>query len=262
MTIDDGRARGQVGQHGPADIPDRLAEEVVEELDLHRLVDSTLDDAPRAHDAPRVGAHDDRLPTMSEQMSEQIGGWRGLVESSIPVLAFVVVNMVWGLYPAIAGSVGTAVAIAVFRLARRQPIRHAVNGLFGIAIGAYLAYRSGDARDFYLPGILITLAQGVVLIGSVVVRKPLIGYVWAILAAGGRHDWLDDPRLLRTFQWLTVAWALSLVVRGGVQGVLFLADLDHLLGLARIGLSWPIYLGMLGLTVWAVRRATRVSAAV
>jgi hypothetical protein len=227
----------------PTGMPDRVAEEVVEEQDLRRL-----------HE-PHGAA--DRLPSLSEQMAEQLGGWRGLLESSIPVAVFVLVNIVWGLYPALTGSVLTAVGIAAVRLARRQPIRHAVNGLLGIAIGAFLAYRSGDAKDFYLPGILLAFGQAAVLLGSVAVRRPLIGYVWAIIAAGGKHAWLRDARLYRTFVWLTVAWAVSLVIRGGVQGVLFLADLDDLLGLARIGLSWPLYVAMVGLTVWAVRRATR-----
>ncbi|HEX7745718.1 MAG TPA: DUF3159 domain-containing protein [Micromonosporaceae bacterium] len=225
-------------------MPDRLADEVVEEQDLHRL-----------HE-PGAGT-EDRLPSLSEQMAEQLGGWRGLLESSIPVAVFVLVNIVTGLYPAIAGSVLTALAIAAVRLARRQPVRHAVNGLLGIALGAFLAYRSGDAKDFYLPGIYLAFGQAAVLFGSVAVRRPLIGYVWAIIAAGGKHAWLRDARLYRTFVWLTVAWAVSLIVRGGVQGMLFLADLDDLLGLARIGLSWPMYVGMVGLTVWAVRRATR-----
>lgn len=228
----------------PTGMPDRLADEVVEEQDLHRL-----------HE-PGAGT-EDRLPSLSEQMAEQLGGWRGLLESSIPVAVFVLVNIVTGLYPAIAGSVLTALAIAAVRLARRQPVRHAVNGLLGIALGAFLAYRSGDAKDFYLPGIYLAFGQAAVLFGSVAVRRPLIGYVWAIIAAGGKHAWLRDARLYRTFVWLTVAWAVSLIVRGGVQGMLFLADLDDLLGLARIGLSWPMYVGMVGLTVWAVRRATR-----
>ena len=240
---------GAPNQRVSPGVPDRPVEEVVDRVDRY---------PPGRPGVSRAEADDgDRLPTLSEQMAEQLGGWRGLVESSIPVLAFVLLNVVWGLYPAIVGAVLTAVAIAVFRLTRRQPVRHAINGLVGIALGAYLAYRSGDARDFYLPGIYLALAQGVVLLGSVAVRRPLVGYLWAIIAAGGKHTWLNEPRLHRTFQWLTVAWAVSLIIRGGVQALLFRADLDDLLGVAKIGLSWPMYLVMLALTVWAVRRATR-----
>ena len=131
------------------------------------------------------------------------------------------------------------------------------NGVIGIALGAYLAYRSGDAKDFYLPGILLTLGQAVLLVVSVVFRKPIIGYVWAVMANKGKHDWLQNPALFRTFQWLTLAWAGSLVFRGGSQGLLYLADQGDLIGIVRIVVSWPMYAAMLFLTVWAVRRVQR-----
>ena len=97
------------------------------------------------------------------------------------------------LYWAIGGAVGSALAIGAYRLARKQPVRHAVNGLFGIAIGAFLAWRTGDAKDFYLPGILLTFGQAAVLLLSVAVRKPLIGYVWGVMANKGKHDWFGNP---------------------------------------------------------------------
>jgi hypothetical protein len=234
---------------------DRVAEVVAEELHLH---------------PPAEPDEEEPIPTISEQIADQLGGMRGLIESSVPVLAFVLLNFIvglsfWGLpedsrtglYIAIGGSVGTAVAIAIYRLARKEPIRHAVNGVIGIALGAYLAARSGHAKDFYLPGILLTLGQAAVLMLSTLFRRPIIGYVWAVMANKGRHDWLQNRRLLFTFQWLTVAWAASLVVRGGVQALLYWMDRADLLGVARIFLSWPIYAGMLALTVWAVRRVTR-----
>jgi hypothetical protein len=241
---------------GHEGVPDRVAEEVVEELHLHPVPSEA-----------EAGEDEENLPTISEQIADQLGGMRGLIESSVPVLAFVLLNWIFGLdalglaertglYVAIAGAVGTAVLIAIYRLARKQPVRHAVNGVIGIALGAYLAARSGHAKDFYLPGILLTLGEAVLLLLSTAVRKPIIGYVWAVMANKGKHDWLENRRLLFTFQWLTVAWAGSLVIRGGVQALLYWFNRADLLGVARIFLSWPIYAGMLALTVWAVRRVT------
>ena len=228
-------------------VEERLAEEVIEELDLHEV--------------------EEPLPSMSEQIAEQLGGVRGLIESSLPVLAFVVFNVVLGdavvgldkrtaLYWAIAGSVISAVGIGVFRLIRKQPVRHAVNGLFGIAIGAFLAWRTGEAKDFYLPGILLTLGQVAILVLSVVFRKPIIGYAWGVLANRGKHDWLNQPRLFRTFQWLTMVWAGSLFVRAGVQGWFYLTDQANAIGVARILISWPIYAATFAYTAWAIHRVT------
>jgi hypothetical protein len=237
-------------------VVDEAAEEVIAEQDLHK----------------KQPDGDEAIPPLSEQISEQLGGVRGLIESSIPVLAFVLLNVVLGdavldlgkttaLYWAIGGSVFSALAIGAYRLARKQPVRHAVNGIFGIAVGAFLAYRTGDAKNFYLPGILLTFAQVVALLVSVAVRRPIIGYVWGVLANGGKHDWFDNPRLFRTFQWLSLVWAGSLFVRAGVQAWLWWAGEANALGIVRILISWPIYAATFAFTAWAVHRVTSAQAA-
>nr|WP_296066120.1 DUF3159 domain-containing protein [uncultured Actinoplanes sp.] len=233
-------------------VEERLAEEVVEDLDLHPA------------SSP---AEDEPFPSMSEQIAEQLGGVRGLIESSLPVLAFVLLNVVLGdavvglekrtaLYWAIAGAVISAVGIGAYRLSRRQPVRHAVNGLFGIAVGAFLAWRTGNAEDFYLPGILLTFGQAVVLLGSVAVRKPIIGYVWGVMANRGHQDWFGNTRLFRTFQWLTLVWVASLTVRAGIQYYLWSLGEANALGVVRILISWPIYAATFAFTAWAIHRVT------
>ncbi|MEU4688011.1 DUF3159 domain-containing protein [Actinoplanes sp. NPDC023714] len=256
-------------------VEERIAEELVEELDLKPLADEIIEEsglnpkpAPAAA-APAEKKDDDEepLPSMSEQIAEQLGGVRGLIESSLPVLAFVMLNVLLGesvaglekrqaLLWAIIGSVGTAVAIGGFRLARKQPVRHAVNGLFGIALGAWLAWRTGDAKNFYLPGILLTFGQAAVLLLSVVFRKPLIGYAWGIMANRGHQDWFGNARLFRTFQWLTLLWVASLCVRAGIQYYLYAINEANALGIVRILVSWPIYAGTFAFTAWAIHRVT------
>ncbi|MGN9776631.1 DUF3159 domain-containing protein [Micromonospora sp. H33] len=199
------------------------------------------------------------LPTIAEQMADQLGGWQGLLESSIPVVVFVVANIVGDLRPAVIASVSVAVAIAVLRLAQRRPVRHAVNGLFGIAIGAAIAWRTGDERDFYLPGILYGIGYGVALLLSAAIRQPLVGWIWSVLVAKGRSDWRHDPRLVRTFTGLTVLWGVVWLAKVGVQAGLYLAQQDTALGVARLVLGYPPYVLLLLITVWTVRRVTRES---
>ncbi|GIF18370.1 hypothetical protein BJ973_008669 [Actinoplanes tereljensis] len=228
-------------------VEERLAEEVIEELDLQEV--------------------EEPLPSMSEQIAEQLGGVRGLIESSLPVLAFVLLNVLLGdavagldkktaLYWAIAGSVLSAVGIGVYRLINKEPVRHAINGLFGIAVGAYLAWRTGDAKNFYLPGILLTFGQAAVLLLSVVVRKPLIGYAWGIMANKGHQDWFGNARLFRAFQWLTLVWVVSLSLRAGIQYYLYAQDEANALGIVRILISWPIYAATFAFTAWVIHRIT------
>ena len=248
-------------------VEERLAEEVVEALDLQPVADELLDELGRPAGEKDKDDEEEPFPSMSEQVAEQLGGVRGLIESSVPVLAFVLLNVLLGdavlglekrtaLYWAIAGSVFSALAIGGYRLARKQPVRHAINGVFGIAVGAFLAWRTGEAKNFYLPGILLTFGQAAVLLLSVVVRKPLIGYAWGIMANKGHQDWFGNARLFRTFQWLTVVWVVSLSLRAGIQYYLWALGEANALGIVRILISWPIYAATFAYTAWAIHRVT------
>ncbi|MET8278392.1 DUF3159 domain-containing protein [Micromonospora sp. NPDC005174] len=207
---------------------------------------------------PETGPEDDEaLPTIAEQMADQLGGWRGLVESSIPVVVFVLANIIGDLRPAVIASVAVALVIAGLRLAQRRPVRHAVNGLFGVGIGAAIAWRTGDERDFYLPGILYGIGYGIALLISAVVRQPLVGWIWSVLVAKGRSEWRADPKLVRVFTRLTVLWGVVWLAKVGVQAGLYLAHQDTALGVARLALGYPPYALLLLITVWTVRRVTR-----
>ncbi len=215
----------------------------------------------KAESGPAIGSDDDeRLPSLSEQMAEQLGGWRGMAEASVPVIVFVPVNVIATLRPALIAAVSVALGIAALRLFQRRPIRHAVNGLFGIGIGAFLALRSGNDKDFYLPGILYGIAYGLVLLGSAAIRQPLVGWLWSVIMAKGRSEWRQDPRLVRTFTWLTVLWGVVWLAKVGVQAALYLADMGTALGVARLLLGYPPYALLLVITIWTVRRVTRTPA--
>jgi len=197
------------------------------------------------------------FPSFSEQIAEQLGGVRGLFESSIPVAVFVVVNIVWALRPALILSVVVGLGIAGWRLSRKEPIRHALNGLFGIAIGAVIASSTGQAKDFHLPTIVLSLLQAAALIVSVTVRRPLIGWFWSVTVDGGGDRWRTYPPLLRMFGWLTVLWAAVYVVKVSVLTSLYLTDQDDALGIARLVLGYPPYALLLLITVYSVRRVLR-----
>jgi hypothetical protein len=201
------------------------------------------------------------LPSFPEQVSAQLGGWRGMVEAAVPIAFFLLVNMVWELEPALAVAVAVAVGIAVVRLLQRRPVRYAVNGLFGVGLGAVLAWRSGEARDFYLPGIWISYGYAAAMVVSVVLRHPLVGWLWSVMFRGGRSDWRRDPVLMRTLTWLTLLWAVVWMVKVTAQLVLYVAELEHALGLARIVLGAPVFGLMLVITIWTVQRVQRNRAA-
>lgn len=218
-------------------------------------------DQQRTPDGVRQASGQPALPSFPEQVAQQLGGWRGMVESAIPITFFVVANWLWGLRPALVVSVAAAVLLAGVRLAQRRPVRYAVNGLFGIALGALLALRSGEARDFYLPGIWVSYGYAAAMVLSVMIRHPLVGWLWSVMFTGGRSEWRRDPVLLRALSWITVGWALVWAAKVTAQLGLYLAEREHALGVARILLGAPVFALMLALTIWAMQRLQRRRAA-
>jgi uncharacterized protein DUF3159 len=215
-------------------------------------------DADRAAPAGEASTSE-TLPTFSEQLAEQLGGVRGVLESSIPIAVFIIVNF-WSLRAAMIVSIASALLIAVIRLLHRQTIRHAVNGVFGVAIGVAFAWKTGSAKDFYLPGIILSAVYGLAMIASVLIRRPLVGWIWSLLIAGGSTRWQDRPPMVRLFSRLTLLWAGTYLVKVGIQTWLFgntgAHDPGTALGIARLALGYPPYALLLAFTVWSVRRLT------
>ena len=193
-----------------------------------------------------------RSPTLLEQM----GGVPGIVASTIPVAVFVVVNIASTLQPALIAALAAGVAIAIWRIARKQPLQPAVSGLFGVGIAAFIAYRTGEARGFYLPGLIYSALFAVAFLVSVLVRWPLAGVIWHGINGHG-HGWRQDPRLLRAYTLASLLWTLVFVARLVVQGLLYNAEEETWLGIARLAMGYPLVgVALLG-TIWAVRRARR-----
>jgi hypothetical protein len=220
--------------------------------------DKQLDPPERTTEEPAEPKLGDllRSDAFRADVIKQIGGWRGIVESSVPVAVFVVANILTELKPALIASVASALLIAGVRLLRRQSPRQALNGLFGIALAAFIAYRSGRAEAFYLPGIWISSAYSAVFFLSVLFRRPLVGAAWAFIA--GRKDWRSDPRLYRAFTWLTLLWGVVWVAKVGAQAAMYYAGASATsLGVARLTLGYPPILLLVIVTLWQVRRMTK-----
>ncbi|MBB4684778.1 DUF3159 domain-containing protein [Amycolatopsis jiangsuensis] len=208
-------------------------------------------DAPGS-DEPGESEEPQRQPTLLEQM----GGLSGLFYSSLPVIVFVLLNAFFGLTVAIWGSLGSAVAITVLRIVRKEPLQPAISGFFGVAIAAFIAFRTGSAKGFFLFGIWSSLVYCGVFVLSIVVRWPLAGVVWNALNGTG-NAWRKDKPSLRGYDIATLALALVFAARFVVQRWLYDSDYTGWLAFAKIAMGYPLYaLGLL-VVVWAVRRSDK-----
>jgi hypothetical protein len=113
---------------------------------------------------------------------EQLGGWRGMVDATLPTLAFIVANALDGLRTGIWAALVAAFLVFVLRLVRRESVQQAVSGLLAVGVAVALAAASGQARNFFALGIARNAAIAVVLLGSIPLRRPLVGVIAEFLA--------------------------------------------------------------------------------
>ena len=180
--------------------------------------------------------------TAEQLMANAIGGWRGLVDSSLPGAVFLIVYVVNGnkLSQAVWAAVAAGGVIAVLRLVRRQSLQQVLSGFVGIAFCAWLASRTGKAEDFYLPGILINIAYAIGLSVSCLVGHPLLGYGVGA-ATGDVSGWRRVPEQRRAYSLATWFFAAVFATRVVVQVPLYLAGWVGPLGVAKLALGWPLF---------------------
>jgi len=189
-------------------------------------------------------------------MLEQMGGVSGLVYSSLPIIVFVLANSFFGLTVGIWSAVGSAVAITILRLVRREPLQPAISGIFGVAIAAFIAHRTGSAKGFFLFGIWASLIYCGVFVVSVLVRWPLAGVIWNFLNGTGTA-WRRDKPSRFGYDVATLALAAVFGARFVVQRWLYEADYTGWLAFAKIAMGYPLYGLALLVVVWAVRRSDK-----
>jgi hypothetical protein len=193
-------------------------------------------------------------PEPRRTLLEEMGGVSGLIYSSVPVLVFVLINSIFSLQPAIWSAVGSALLITLVRIVRKQPLQPAISGFFGVAVAAFIAYRTGSAKGFFLFGIWASLIYGSLFTLSIVVRWPLIGVIWSSLNGHGM-GWRSDRKAMIAYDVATLSWALVFFARFVVQQWLYVQNQTGWLAFARIAMGYPLTAAAAAVTVWAVTRA-------
>ncbi|PJJ53652.1 uncharacterized protein DUF3159 [Mumia flava] len=188
------------------------------------------------------------------RLAQALGGVRGMVETAIPTIGF---TLSWIITRDLERSLwiggGLAVVALLVRIVQRSTPQFVINSLFGIGIAAVFALRSGEARDAFLPGLIYNGVYAVVLILTILVGHPLVGYLVGSVT-GDLTGWRRDKRMVRLCAQLTWLLAIPCVLRVIVQYPLWAADQVALLGTAKIAMGWPLQVAALAAMAYLLGR--------
>lgn len=208
--------------------------------------------APTDPAASRDGEADRRPPGFS--IAEATGGPLGLAEATLP---FIVFTIAWTASDNDVGfgalvAVGVSALLAAARLIKGESVQYALSGLIGVGLGAFVADRTGDASNFFLPGILINAASVTAYLLSIAFRRPLIGFFVSQLTGEGKVWYLDPVRraIYTRASWI---WVGLFSFRLSIQLPLYLTDSVAPLATARVITGLPCFVLALWLTYLVVK---------
>lgn len=171
-----------------------------------------------------------------------LGGKRGILDSGLPSLVFLIAfNVVHELRGALYAAVITSALLTLIRLMRRDTLQHVLSGFIGVAFCALLARKTGQAADFYLPGLVINVIYGTAYAIFNLIGLPLLGLLLGPIL-GENLAWRKVPARKRAYiraGWLWVALFLSRLV---VQYPLYKSGNINALGTARLAMGYPLFL--------------------
>ncbi len=166
-----------------------------------------------ASDVPQGDSH----AVTQAAMAEAFGGVRGMVETTVPGLVFVLVYTIGSeVRPSALAALAVALLLGFSRLVTRGTLKHAFSGVFGVAIGVAFAMMTGNAKDFYLPGLLYGLGLALAYILSTLAGMPLIGLILGPLFRENLSWRTRNPGRKKAYSKASYAWGLIFLTKSAI----------------------------------------------
>jgi len=189
-----------------------------------------------------------------DKVLNALGGKRGLIDSGLPSLVFLVVFNISGkdVNAALYAAVALSILLTLLRLIKRETIQHAFSGLIGVGICALISKRTGNAADFYLPGLWINAGYGLLYAITNLVKWPILGVMLGPIL-GENLLWRKDPARLNAYIKAGWLWVAMFAARLIVQYPLYKSGNINILGTARLLMGYPLFI----LTAWGTWQILR-----
>ncbi|NGO72295.1 DUF3159 domain-containing protein [Streptomyces boncukensis] len=174
---------------------------------------------------------------------EAFGGVRGLVETTVPGLVFIAIYTVnQDIHSAAIAALVLSGLMGAVRLARKDTVKHAFSGVFGVLFGVLFAMMTGNAKDFYLPGMLYTLGLSVAYLVTAMAGVPLLGLVLGPVFKENLSWRTRNPGRKKAYTKASYAWGLILLAKCAVLFPMYFWADTAKFGWVTVSLKIPPFL--------------------
>ncbi len=170
------------------------------------------------------------------------GGKKGLIDSGIPSIVFLVVfNLHQNLHQALYSSVAISIVLTILRLAMRDTVQHAFSGLVGALICAWFANRTGNPSDVFVPKLLTNLAYGTAYLIANLAGWPILGLMLGPIL-GENLLWRNNPARKAAYLRTGWLWVSLFFIRIAVQYPIYRSGNLNLLGTVNLAMGYPLFI--------------------
>jgi hypothetical protein len=182
-----------------------------------------------------------------ESLLAAVGGWLGIVQSSVPSAIFVAVYATTkNTFAAVTASLSVSVIFILWQIIAKKPMSQAIVGALGIGLSAFLTLRDGGhPADYFVQGFFTNIGYGAALFISILVRWPLIGFLVGLLRSEPL-TWRNNRKILKRADLATGLFVTLFGARLLIQLPLYFANQIEALGIARVAMGVPLY----ALCIW------------
>ncbi|MGW5970741.1 DUF3159 domain-containing protein [Streptomyces sp. NPDC055186] len=186
---------------------------------------------------------DDAKAVTEAALFEAFGGVRGMVETVLPGLLFVSIYTInKDLHMSAIAALAVSLVMVVVRLAMKDTVKHAFSGVFGVGFGVVFAMMTGNAKDFYLPGMLYTLGLALAYIITAMAGVPLIGLMLGPVFRENLSWRTRNPGRKKAYTKASWAWGLILLGKSAILFPLYWWADTTQLGWVLVALKIPPFL--------------------
>ena len=184
----------------------------------------------------------EEIASDTKLIANAIGGWQGILDTSLATTVFLVAYVVTGsnLRSSIIAAVTAGLVLTVVRLVQRRTLQQVLSGFLGVALSAWFASRTGKSENFFLLGIIQNAAYFAACLLSLLVRRPLIGYMIESFK-GANADWKSVHTKGHKYAAATWIWVVIFGLRLAITVPLYLAEKTAWLATAKLILGTPLY---------------------
>jgi hypothetical protein len=133
-------------------------------------------------------------------------------DAILPPTVYVITNNLFDLLIAIILAVSVALVLASYRFTKKETWQYAFGGFIGVVIASGFAYFAGSAENYFLPDAITSGFILLLVIVSLIMKKPLAAWV-SHITRGWQLEWFLRKDVKPAYTEVTIFWGIFFAFR-------------------------------------------------